>query len=210
MKVQYSKAVLIILACSLSAVYTGCKKDDDPAPIPTPTPAPVINAMSDLQINWTMDGASHSWVENNQTPYFLLSTVNITGTTTSTAGYTMDFKDMTSTSAWIFRMLNHVYTPPCDSAKFLAFVPKDTIPFSAFGTNGISMQFNDANNDVWRPVLTDSTNVFRIEDTYYYQSGGDQFVRFYATFSCKVSPPAMSTPVKTVTGSAVLELKNDQ
>lgn len=201
---------MLVLVTSISVIYAGCSKDDDdPAPANPAPVTPALNAMSDPQINFTLDGVTHNWKMDNQ-PYYMSLFTTITGTTTQTGYYSCFFKSAASPNLmWVFKRNGHTFTDPCDSTQFMSFFPEQVIPITNSGVNSISMQYDDDSLDVWRPVVTDTTNVFKIEDTYYYQDNGVHYVRLYATFSCSVAPPGTGTPVKHMSGNVVMEMKND-
>lgn len=173
----------------------GCKKKDDTTPeaesTPTTTGAPAtVDVNSTPQATFTLDGVNKSYVMNNTT---LFEGSGSSGSGSGSTSYSADIDDgntisYISISKGTLNYSTATSMYPTD-ATFKAFFPVASIPYSANAVNGIEISIYD-NGTYWTTSLgtanqTGSTfNIVQTKDNP--DTNGFFYVKFKATFSCKV------------------------
>lgn len=200
MKANYSKIMLLVLACSLPAIFPGCKKDKDDSPAAAPAPAP-ITAQSDPQVSFKVDGTAYSWVPTATNNVYTACGIDGPPQTVSySCAFSTEFMfDKNAID------IEKGTTANADSAAFHNYFAPGTYPYSAGSANGIVVSYWDAagtkyTTDQGSGSQTGST--FQILENYYIDLMGDIYVNAKVSFSCKVY--SSSGAVKNITdGSGV-------
>lgn len=174
------------------------KKQDNPPPSSTPTPA-VIGINSDAQVQFQIDnGNLSSYIVNNDL-------TNVMGTGGS-IGSPTSFKDFSSgfhynsSSVSVIDItkgtISYVGTGKVDSTTFVNYFSPGSYSFSpvtsptiSIPISGIVISWWDSNNIIWKTDVGtgDQTgSSFSILAVKEEEQFGDQLMKVYATFNCKL------------------------
>jgi hypothetical protein len=199
-----------------SLIILSCKKNTT-----TATPAAssstggttgATSVNSTPQVTYSMGGTNYSYVVNNST-YFSGSSVSKSlnaSPTPSTVIFSADINDNNTISYLNINKGKMSFTGASspDSTTFKAYFPVGTVAYSANALNGIEITSYDGTT-LWSTSTGSQTgSTFNIVATKPTWGGGYLYMKFYATFSCKLYDPSGLNPKTITNGVFVGEFGN--
>jgi hypothetical protein len=195
------KIGLKIAALALVLFFSDCKKKDndpaeDPTPTPTPAPAPIdINHAPIAQ--YDTDNKTYTYQDGGKVAGGMGSGLEIAGSSgTSTAEYSAYFYNTDTEDTYFSIDKGTIYTPGTshpDTAAFRMFFAPGTVNYSSAVApahiNGIVIEHKDDSGVMWasdKGSANQTGSVFTIVSSKQVFSFGDQQMKIYATFNCKV------------------------